>query len=565
MQIPVFNPGQRIEPSSPVAVGGADNTGAGMEADAQGALGKALFNLGNALDREAKQNKGRLDALNAKLNSETFEQDLLSLKAMSDAEPIVEGDPTGAKATNRFMEQARKLRDLYTQKIGSDSPEALAAFQAGSQQIITQYGTSTLATEVKKRAEAVPLLTKELFNQYNGIVFKDPTKVNEIVQKAELTRRQDSNIAPKDLPAMLSKDRTGFLSSTALGIIERAKDPKNDYYASIQGFGMARKVVTENMHLLTEEGRDKLLAEVDREQTQFVQQSWTTAQHVRQIKEDRDRDMRNTAKSNYVQQLSLAGNDDNKVQEILGMARKDQALMTDNGQAYQELVGANIYKDAQDDSFQQKFMSDLIQQRNPNYRAADLQLDAMQKAGKLSQDRAIKLQQMVRDMRTNDTRNPAIKDVVSATEKRIKASYGMFKPDPLGGPPIEVFNAEGAQKVQAFYLDLARRSAGGNYPSPDTVAGIGAPYIKNEGIRPVTGLTPDQSATPTGVQQTKDEILKDYLKNGSKWSPQLKKQKLEQIKQLNNNASVIQQNEALKVQRPQPSVEQNKTYKKYQE
>lgn len=347
--IPFVQEGQRLNPSSPVPL--ASTESARIPGESLAGFGKALSQLGDVLDRNARktkdaEDKTKLDLANAKLKDR-----LLKQKAVSMSEGMIEGDTTGFGAVEKFSSELQPFVAELADGLGDDKLKQ--RFLADSAQEISSANPSILANEIKKRAEANELRRSEALSLRGEMVRLVPEEFEFVRAEQELAIMDDDDIAPVDKPKRIAEANKGLLNEYVRGFTERQM--WNSAKLGIDKYGGG---------ILSTEEKTKLMTEIDQENYKYQgRRLQELDREYKEVKMQKEAEENNTVARRYLE-MQQAGNDLLKRNIIAQNIMLDVAAGKLPKEKADSIVGNKVFTQVQDDLEDSKLMARVF--KNPD-------------------------------------------------------------------------------------------------------------------------------------------------------------------------------------------------------
>lgn len=416
-QIPIVSGSQRIEPGTPVAAIGVE--GSRMTGNQIAALGKEVFNIGNALDAVARRAKDNEDNLRA--NSAIVRARLVMLKekAKQDAESIQFGDSAdGVDGIDRYNERINPL--LSNIQDGLETPEQKKLFEAGIADDIITYSTKVLASEVSKREKVVPILMEDNLRQRASFV-RNSGSMSDMLKNVDLmAAEQEAEILGNTMipdarkPEEILRTKKQLVLEGTQGLLEQGEAGNTNAWGDARQF-----MVEKSGQLLTAQEKDKLMGDINSAEYSWYTRERSNDEYNEKLRARESERIAQAKVAEYRQHLLNAGNSDIKRNPILQDIEIDPALDAFPSMREGLVRGSRIFTEQADDRYQLKIIDEVMKTKNYDRLLGKLMRDS---GNVVSDDRAIKLQAMVEKMRDYDRENPAIKDLYSKLQGEIRAS-----------------------------------------------------------------------------------------------------------------------------------------------
>lgn len=518
-QIPVYNPNQRIEPSSPVAALSTEKAGL-MEGMAS-KFGEALFELGDALDKAAKRAKDTNDKLDVEIAENELARQLQLAANEQKASSVDPTDVTGSKTIrDRYNPLADEIKNKLKEKL---SPEAQKMFEAKAGNTLNTFSASALAEEVKKREELTPLKVQELLGGYTKDAYTSPKDVDTIVVKA-LTTLADSPL-PGDLKQKGSYEVPKDIYKNALtGVLDTAA--MSDSREASKLFREAKGLLSNKISkLVTPAELERLSNTVERAEQEYYNTETKKFELAEKLNDKLEKDALDVEYALDLNRLKKAGNNDKVRNDILAKAYSNP-IYTKNPERLKALENTAVFKDIADDNYETGLYNKVLSGRlSPSSARKQLMKD---KGLKVSEDRANKVIKGLNDIEGTIQNYPNISSIIRAGRNAVASRYST-KGMSMSGDLIPV-DQLGANAILDY--DRAIGMAGRGI-TPDQVYAIARNLNPAVGFKDIKGVSAVGATDPQEIPKTSKEIL-NMLKSGKINKDEAKKM----LKSLINNLNI---------------------------
>lgn len=517
-QIPVYNPNQRIEPSSPVAALSTEKAGL-MEGMAS-KFGEALFELGDALDKAQKRASDKAARLESKLALDQLEEQTQYSEIELSQKAVDPKDPTGVNTVkNQFRANINEVRDNIKATL---SPEAAELFQSEADGVINNYSAKALAQEVDKREKLIPVLQQKAIGSTLQKAFKDPGKASMFAREAQL------HVYESDIPDA-AKEVKAFEAAKAAHIQGMLGYLNKDDYT------MAKTHLnTELMPYLKDDELIKYTAQIERQKQDKINKEIALLDLEEKQADKLDKKNAKLKESLYTAQLAKIGNNDKKANELIYKATFDKDLLGHSDVLARLQAAAPKAKAYLDEKYEADFMNQFLYKTNFNADAALAKLNRDADSGKptqVSQAKANDLAAKIKAIKYHEQKNPGIVQYKTAIAKAIAVKYG-GRINPLTNEP-EMVEQEGANEIMRFNEYYARGIANGN---------MSVDYLKSYAKKyPELNIESTKTSVNTYMDDKKSlDRLHKLKEEYKKATPEQRKKIIEEVNKINVNKASIE-------------------------
>ena len=539
-QIPIVSGSQRIEPGTPVAAIGVEDSR--MTGNQIAALGKEVFNIGNALDAVARRAKDNEDKLRVNSAIGRARLEMLKEKAKQDAESIQFGDSAdGVDGIDRYNERINPL--LSNIQEGLETPEQKKLFEAGIADDIVTYSTQVLASEVSKREKVVPILMEDNLRQRASFVRNSGSMADMLKNVDLMAAEQEAEILGNTMipdarkPEEILRTKKQLVLEGTQGLLEQGEAGNTNAWGDARQF-----MVEKSGQLLTAQEKDKLMGDINSAEYSWYTRERSNDEYRVRLQERAAKESVRNKSATYTNLLAQAGNSDVKRAPILRQIELDADLDFDPN-VKRRLIENRTFMEVQDDAYQLKAMDKVL--RTKNYTAMLDQLQADQ-GNTVSIDRATKLQAAIRGLQEHQQKNPYITQLLSQAKDELNnykkpATFdvvsGMYKQE------NDTYN----EKAQTDLMLWAARTASSGQLSPGAIESKLGSIIKQyyggrTVTKPVQGVSPDKLSTSTGIRETTETLFRD-MRAGKYNTPEKKKELSEKLRGLKTNQDAVKTKE----------------------
>lgn len=531
---PVYNEFNRVQVNSPVPIGGSEPARAQMEA--QDALGKAIFDLGNVLDN-VKEDKEQYK-IQARIAADQYEKGLL----YNHQRERVGGnmaDPTGVATSENILESTKPLKNDLTSNM---DPRVRMYFEEYAADAEKKHIPAFLETGAVGNQNKLKNQLNEAFANINEKARLDPTALPAYLLEASVLAEESTQIPNSAKDTVTREKSASIVKSVA------------DMYKDQQQFGQAKNVLLTHRTYFDNDKLDQELADIDKRNLEAVNISYTTQKRNIELAQEILKEKDKEASNDYTQKIAAAKNNSILLKQIDLQIAQDPRLTSESRNALTR--SKQVFSEVSDDDYQFRFMDRLI--KTGDFKKAEEILIKDRQSGSVlgnvSFDRATKLQNMLKEMKEQQAKNPAMQTLIKQGLDEI-ASYGKISMvlDPITGmqkPQVDQAN----ERAQTQYLlNINRTIMNGGTITPEYINkqiqdSIGA-FGKTRTIN-LPGVSPTEMDTSDKIATKQKELAKKLLdaqKNG-RITPELLKTSKEQFRALEGQRQRLQKTESKKIE-----------------
>lgn len=444
-QIPVFQDGQILQPSSPVQIGNADTT----PQEAMGSFGKALFNFGNKLDESQKRSIAKTKMYTADIAKAEFEQEmqLFNQKTVWEENKEI----TGLDAAKISIEYSDKVKQKLAQKYGLQGDEALK-FQAETGAINNNLFPDLMKQSSKIVAERQISAREQAMNISVAKVFTNPQLFEEESIKMQEAIANDDDIINK--PAEIIKRQKDL----ATGVVSKLIAEKQ--------FGAAQKFVESNAGLYGPEA-GKQIEDIGKAEIANINLDYTRLQRNQAADDRRFKEDNMKAMSTYVEMLKKAGNNQFEFDAVIEKATSDSRLKPEDLSNIQK---NRVFMETRDDIYEGNIM-ERFNARKLNAQQVNDLVEKDYNKGEVSADRRLRIQKSLDNIKDSQRKDPTLERLVTQYYNKIDTLYtpkSTFDFDSAFSKGK--FEREKDTTRIAFARELSRLATTGNY-NADSIEG----------------------------------------------------------------------------------------------
>ncbi len=346
--IPGTQPGQVLQAGSPVPITSPEESR--MQGTAVAQFGAALFQLGDALDKSAKEDKRRLDRAELNTAVNKAEGIIIDKYAQRLSNAPIQGDYTGAKQVAGLHDDTKQAFSDIADQIGD--PLVRREFFASIEAKQNDYKEKLLANEIAKRAKATDMMEHQYVASEADLVRKDSSLLGSSIVKAEIAIRSNTNIPAREVEQRVLSSRQS--------IVNAAIDAQLQQGETDQGaFERAKAILVANgKDTFDSEEYAKMSDHIDTEA--YKTYTRQNAQMDRNDKLNKRAQMDNAEKETreIIAGLSLAGNNENARQPWLDRASRSHQAGIISTVEYDQLTKTKTFTERADDRYEvDKFLS----------------------------------------------------------------------------------------------------------------------------------------------------------------------------------------------------------------
>lgn len=420
--IPGADEGQVLNAGSPVPIASPEEQ-RGMGTAVAG-FGKAMFQLGDALDKVMTAEKNRKMKLDVDEVLQAAEQLILEQKMKSEAAGALEDDPTGYGQVNSFVKnsqaaisgllEASSVKDINTQR----------AIRNALNNRINDVSREVGATEVKKRVEANKVKEAKLMSTWTSLVNADPTKIEEAWAKGEELIITNTNISDSVKDIRVHEFKKQSIKAGVEGLLQKGvlRDDAN-------AFAQAEIFLEQYApNVLSPEEKAKLSDDIMSTQNRHY-----TTQYQKLVRDEKRRDAHIKEReknlvSYYSSALALAGNNELKRKPIIAAIQTSVLKEEISSQAGKNLTESKVFSENQDDFYEATIMKRVFD--TDNYSEASDMVYSDLLSGRVSTDRANAIIGKLKNLEERKRSDPHYNKLLGDGERLIRdmASPSILEP-----------------------------------------------------------------------------------------------------------------------------------------
>lgn len=530
--LPVVNEVNRMQTGSPVPIGGSDTARAYGETSER--LGKAIFDLGNALDNE-KEDKENY-RLQAKIAANEYEKQMM-YQAQRERVSGNMADPSGVQSSENILEAVKPIKQQLYESI---DPRARIFFQDYVGQAESQHVPKFLATSVQANQEKTKTNRDQAFAGISEKARLDPSALPTYLLEAAVLVEEDTQI-----PDSQKDTETRARSAT---IVKSVSDMMKDG----QQFKSAKAVLAINRQLFDQDKLDQELSDIDKRQLEAINIDYTTMKRDIEASEALLKVSRQTAVNDYTNRIAAAGNNTNMQKLIDAEVARDPRLDAESKTML--MKSKTTFAEVSDDQYQFRFVDKLI--KDGDFKNAETRLERDMKGGLVSVDRGVKLQTFLREMKQQQGRDPMIRGLISQGKQEI-ASYGQISMtlDPITGmqkPTVDQANERAQTVFEMAIVDAMSKGRKVDTQFIDAQIERAVRTLNKTRQKPISGANPTEIDTSDKIGNKQKELAKKLLDAKSKGTltPQMIRESKEQFRQLQQQKNKTSATERSRIQAP---------------
>jgi len=528
--LPGASPSQVLNPGSPVPVG--SSAGARNQGETIQGFGAALSQLGDVLDaagRSAKNETDKLQLLNAE---NVYRQQLLKKRAEQGAAAPIQGDISGFGAVESVKAAMDPIAAEIAESIGS--PQVRSMFLARSGDIFNDTSTTIWAEEVKKKSELNKTLTDNLISSSGQIARAAPdlNTTSLMLGQVEAAILENDDMPAAVKPLEVARAKKAIITDSVQGMLAR-----KDYagaMTSLETFGGG---------VLTPEEKAKQLDEIRNTENQDYNREYTKLIRNERQEEKSRKAGEQRLLNYYSAALQQAGSSDYKRAPIIAELEKMKLANKIDANKADALMGNKVFKDVSDDKVDVEITTRAF--KTGDFDAAVNEINNRM-GDSISIDRAQQMLVRMRRMSERTKSDPAYKANVARGQALINS---------MAQPSIKNLNALDKQalasKVAMAGIMYHQRLSAPNAKNPGDIA-MG---IVKEVFGVDTTIIPGNNdifaeQSVQGLMKLKDKFTREglALQQKGQLTPQLKEEKVRQLKAIDLRLQSIQNKENIQEQ-----------------
>lgn len=527
--VPQVNEVTRIQTGNPVPIGGSENARAAFEANE--ALGKAIFNLGNELDN-VKEDTERFK-IQAKIAADQYEMELIKQEQRERVNGAMD-DPSGVGTAEKIFRDTSEFKGNVLNQI---DPRARPYFAEYSTDVERRQLPNFLKTSVDGNQTRAKNEQNEMFAGISEKARLQPEMLPVRLLEVDVAVEESNMIPVSQKDGVAREKKAAVVKSVA------------DQFKNTNNFGLAKRVLETHRPLFDNDKLDEELRAIDRQEIDYVNLGYTTMQRDIKASEELIKTQQDTAMKQYTTAQAKAGNNTAAQKMIDNQIMQDPRL--DSNSKINLTKQKTTFAEIKDDEYQFKFIDKLI--TTGNFKTAEATLTRDLNKGVVSTDRAVKLQDFLKDMKERSQRDPNIALMIKQGLDEIK-SYGKVSKqlDPITGMMIEYVD-QANEKAQTMYTyAIARASQSGRQITPEFVNEQISVAIGKFGKARTTNI-PGVNPTDVTSSQKVDDVLQGMavqiqkdIKNGTATPEKIRKLR-EQKNQLLQQKKELQKVEGITI------------------
>ena len=534
---PVYNEVNRIQVGNPVPIGGSESARAFNET--QEALGKAIFDLGNALDNvKDKEDKERY-RMEGRIAADKYAMQLMRNHQAERVNNTM-ADPTGVGTADTILAKTEPFRASLAESI---DPKALPYFQEYATEEQRKQFAGFLTTGVEANQAKVKNDQNERFAGISEKARLDPGSLPAYLLETEIAVEEDGQIPNSQKDAVIREKQAGVVKSVS----DMLKDSNQ--------FDVAKNVLMKHRTMFDTDKLDTELADIDKRKLEFINTEYTSQKRNIEAAQELLRANDLSASRDYIDRIAKAGNNTAAQKLIDQQIAKDPRLTAES--KINLTKQKTLFSDVADDEYQFKFIDNLI--KTSNFKTAEDTLIRDKAANKVSTERAIKLQDFLKNMKEQQGRNPYLLKLVDQGAKEI-ASYAKISMqlDPVTGMQKPVVDQANERAQTAYRTAVANAVASGKDITADFINGqvtLAVSSLNETRAANIKGVNPVQMDTLDKISNTQKDLAKKIMEAKKKGTltPDMIKKSTEQFRQLQQQKQKLERTEQTSIKPSAPT------------
>lgn len=508
--------------------------------DAVAKLGDAMFDYGNMLAKNARQVKNAQAKLDADEAEDLLREALIKARAQERAQGEME-DSSGLNSWSNVRTAVKPVEDDLMERL---TPEAKAIFKSRKAGVYANAAPETLAMAVKGNATLVKAKMEKSINKLAELATLEPVKMSEYQQRAAIRIEEmaEAGLIPRsDVEMETNKALAHIAMSTAEDLKSKGM------------YEEAKHVISANRELLSKDEADKQRIEIDQQWARDINIQESSLRLTEKRLEMAKEEKFNSYAAAHYDRLAEAGNDIFKLeaakQDVLAQMKKDP--MTFTREKVDALLASKnpsltINDDRQELLWVTKFIAPGRESGGAiNFKAAanDLFKRNMTDATRT------KLLKMLRSMEEENKKDPLFTKMLDLEMDRIAAQVDAdwSLADRFGNE-----NQIKMQQIDRMKELLLRANAEGRL-TVDSVRKAGEKFKSSDmptyqvPSAPITQGA--EQLAPEAIRKQMNDLGADLQKNGNSMPRSMLKQKMDEMRKLENLLTDSERNARLKGQK----------------
>lgn len=405
--IPFTQESQRLDPSSPVPAITPEK--ADMQGEATVNLGKAIFNLGDALDTISKRTQNEDDKLSVQIAANKARIVAEKQRMHFAGQMPNTDDPDGTKAIDQYNSATS---DSFS-AIRDSLPDRLKkAFDAHATDILADNTLKVSAVEVKKRTDIIGAKIGENTNTLGQMAALNPQNLDQALLLHEHAIMDSAELNPVQKTDMIRKGKQQILQQT----IQQMTNDK--------AYGSAEVLLRNPKYDTIFDGKDreKMIDDMHKEEYQTYQRE-NARLSLQEQKAHKDMQFRETQiLSEKFAALQAAGNSDSLRGPIIQTLQQEVLKGNVSPEKARTLEQSGFFKDKADDNYEANMMAKIVKGQMGITKAIDKVLkDRGLEANGVSYDRAQKIISNLNMMNERQKQDPNYAQMTQAGEDMIRS------------------------------------------------------------------------------------------------------------------------------------------------
>mgnify|MGYP006895927806 FL=1 len=387
--VPVYNEVNRIQVGNPVPIGSSESERAFSEAE--DALGKSIFDLGNALYKKEKEDEEQwripadIAASNLSVYRKQKEQELRTTF------PMIESD--GVNFSKKVEEEVAPYKQQLLESLHPNS--RLYFEQYAATDLKHQIG-SYLKTGVDGHNEAAKAQFNELFLAKNRQAMTDPSTLPVRLIEIEIAI-EESNTPESEKKKLIQEKQ----AAAVLSVVDKFRNDGKE--GDLSAFGSAKKLLEQHASILDSAKMGDSYKEMINEEYTTVGRDRENSDYMYKIKERNEKEIKAKNYRIISDKLKNAKTPVDTLKVIAEANKLKSADLLDANQLNDAINGRQQIVEIGDDLFQSGVMNQLMKENGafvvPKGKSAVQKINEAYSANKISPDRHAKLLAMAENLR----------------------------------------------------------------------------------------------------------------------------------------------------------------------
>ncbi len=361
--IPGTQEGQVLVAGSPVPIASPEE--ARLPGKAMASFGEAAFQLGDALDRVAVQQKAKRDYLEEARALQALRQKSLEQQAARQAAAPLDADATGYGQVKQFYDDMQDPINEIAGTIGD--AETRRGFMAKAGDNVNDVARQVYANEVVKRAKHNEALEAQYVSGNGDLVRQNYKDLPTILAETELTIRKNPDIPGAVREEKVLQAKRQLIDEAFRGALDRASRKEGSYDEArlvIDGYSSG---------IMTTKEKDAAIDKIRATEFADANREYVSLQRDEKLAEKQRKTVEQNLLNKYSVALQKSGNNDVERAPILQQIELAKTAGQIDATKADNLTGAKVFKQVADDRYDGALMTKVF--RDHDYAGAIKQLE----------------------------------------------------------------------------------------------------------------------------------------------------------------------------------------------